>query len=103
MSVRAELLRAIAEHRVVELRYDQDAAYRRVQPHVLYRTSAGKECVDIYQVEGPTHSGGLPDWRLLELRRIRRMHVLEETFTQAPGYNPGGDRYRHGVIARASF
>jgi hypothetical protein len=101
MSVRAELLRAIAEHRMVELRYGEDFGKRKVQPHVLYRTSAGKECVDIYQLEGPTHSGALPDWRLLDVRRIRSVDVLDETFTPAPGYNPGGDRYRHGVIARA--
>jgi hypothetical protein len=101
VSLRAELVRAIAEHRVVELRYDQDSADRRVQPHVLYRTSAGKECVDTYQVEGPTHSGALPDWRLLDLQRIRRLHVLDEAFTPAPGYNPGGEKYRHGVIVRA--
>ena len=101
MSVRAELLRAIGEHRVVELRYDDDLGRRRAQPHVLYRTSAGKECVDIYQVEGTTHSGPLPAWRLLDLSRIRSVNVLDETFAPAPGYNPGGDRYRHGVIARA--
>jgi predicted DNA-binding transcriptional regulator YafY len=101
VSLRAELVRAIAEHRVVELRYDQDLADRRVQPHVLYRTSAGKECVDTYQVEGPTHSGALPDWRLFALERIRRLDVLDETFAPAPGYNPKGRKYRHGVAARA--
>jgi hypothetical protein len=101
LSLRAELVRAIAEHRVVELRYDDDLADRRVQPHILYRTSAGHERVDIYQVEGPTHSGALPEWRQFDPGRIRRLDVLDETFTPAPGYNPGGDRYRHGVIARA--
>lgn len=101
MSVRAELLRAIAEHRVVDLRYGDDPADRRVQPHILYRTSAGQERVDIYQVEGPTHSGALPEWRQLNLQRIRSLDVLDEAFRPAPGYNPGGNRYRHGVIARA--
>jgi hypothetical protein len=101
MSLRAELVRAITEHRVVALRYDQDPADRTVQPHVLYRTSAGQERLDIYQVEGPTHSGALPEWRQFDPRRIRRLDVLDETFTTAPGYNPAGERYRHGVIARA--
>jgi hypothetical protein len=101
VSLRAELVRAIWEHRVVALRYDQDVADRRVQPHVLYRTSAGDERLDIYQVEGPTHSGALPEWRQFDLDRIRHLDVLDETFTLAPGYNPGGEKYRHGVIARA--
>jgi hypothetical protein len=101
VSLRTELVRAIWEHRVVALRYGRDPADRRVQPHVLYRTSAGDERLDIYQVEGPTDSGGLPEWRQFDVHRIRHLDVLDETFTPAPGYNPGGDKYRHGVIARA--
>jgi len=101
MSVRSDLIRAVLERRVVEFRYDKDNADRFVHPHVLYRTSAGNECVDAYQVAGPTHSGTLPDWRLFDLRKIRRLDVLGEGFSPAPGYDPNSRKYRHGVIARA--
>jgi hypothetical protein len=101
-TVAAELTRAIEERHVVRLRYDDDHANRLVLPHVLYRTSAGRECVDAYQVAGPSHSGGLPEWRLFDLAKVRRFEVLPEEFALAPGYNPSGQRYQHRVIARAS-
>jgi hypothetical protein len=101
MSVRSDLIRAVSNRRVVELGYEADDADRLVHPHILYRTSAGNECVDTYQVAGPTHSGTLPEWRLFDLRKIRRLNVLDEGFSPAPGYDPASRKYRHGVIARA--
>jgi hypothetical protein len=100
LSFRSEVITAIQQRRVVELRYDNDAADRTVHPHVVYRTATGKECLDAYQVRGPTSSGSLPDWRLFDLARIRRVEVLSEEFAPAPGYDPNGRKYRHGVIAR---
>ena len=100
MTVRADVLRAIRERRVAELRYDDDPVSRIVHPHVLYRTADGEEHVDAYQIEGPTHSDALPDWRGFALARIRRFEVLAEPFSPAPGYNSSARKYRHGVIAR---
>jgi predicted DNA-binding transcriptional regulator YafY len=100
LTVRADVLRAIRRREVVELRYDDDARGRVVHPHVLYRAADGQEHVDAYQIEGPTHAGALPDWRLFTLAKIRRVEVLAERFSPAPGYNPSGQKYRHGVIAR---
>jgi predicted DNA-binding transcriptional regulator YafY len=100
LTVRADVIRAIRERQVAEVRYDDDAMGRIVHPHVLYRTANGQEHVDAYQIEGPTHAGALPDWRLFTLAKIRRVEVLAERFSPAPGYNPGGPKYRHGVIAR---
>jgi predicted DNA-binding transcriptional regulator YafY len=101
MTIRTDLLSAVSEHRVVELRYQDDAANRVVHPHVVYRTRGGKECVDAYQVAGATQSGDLPDWRPFDLSKIRHLQVLDERFLLAPGYNPSGRKYRNGIIARA--
>jgi hypothetical protein len=101
MTIRSALIQAVAERRVVELRYEGDAASRVVHLHVLYRTGTGKECIDAYQVEGPTHSGTLPDWRPFDLSKIRHLEILDKGFGLAPGYNPRGRKYRHGIVARA--
>ncbi|MGH3031989.1 MAG: hypothetical protein ACRDNE_14740 [Gaiellaceae bacterium] len=68
---------------------------------IRYRTDAGKEWVDAHQVAGPTHSGTLPDWRLFGLSKIRHLEILYEGFRLAPGYNPGGRKCRHRIVARA--
>jgi predicted DNA-binding transcriptional regulator YafY len=101
MSVnRSTVLAAIKECRVVELRYQGDASSRVVHPHILYRTAKGKECIDAYQISGPTHGGNLPAWRPFELRRISAFAAQNEQFSIAPGYNPASPKYRHGVLAR---
>ncbi|MGH2782253.1 MAG: hypothetical protein ACRDLA_12790 [Thermoleophilaceae bacterium] len=57
--------------------------------------------MDAHQVAGPTHSGTLPDWRLFGLSKIRHLEILYEGFRLAPGYNPGGRKCRHRIVARA--
>jgi hypothetical protein len=101
MAIRDDIVRAVRERRVVALRYDRDTRGRIVHPHVVYRTRAGKECVDGYQTEGETHSGPLPDWRPFDLAKIHHLEILDGVFALAPGYNPHGNKYRHGVVARA--
>src|SRR6266566_575790 len=100
MTIRSNLLAAVADRRVVELRYQGDAAKRVIQPHIVYRTGTGKECVDGYQLAGPTHSGSLPDWRPFDLTKIQYLEVLHERFSPAPGYNPSSRKYQRGVVAR---
>jgi hypothetical protein len=100
MSIRSDLLVAITERCVVQLRYHSDAQDRIVHPHVLYRTGTGKECVDSYQIAGPTYSGRLPDWRPFDLAKIRRLELLGEHFSAAPGYSPRSRKYKEGIIAR---
>src|SRR6478672_9974949 len=97
-----ELIRqAIQDRRPVSLRYE-DAPYgaRTVHPHVLFRTSTGKICVDSFQVDGPTSSGGaLPDWRPFNLTRILGAELLEGRFEIAPGLNLASPKYANGLLA----
>ena len=45
----------------------------------------GKYELLVYQVRGQSKSGGLPNWRRVELKKITNMKILEETF---PGRRP---------------
>jgi predicted DNA-binding transcriptional regulator YafY len=99
MMTSAELETAVRERRVVELRYQGDPGSepRVIYPHALYITSTGKECIDAYQVAGPSRSGSLPEWRDFNLAKIVQVRTLDEHFELAPGYNPGSAKYRHGL------
>lgn len=101
MSVEHVIREAIANRRPVALRYDDDVGLARtVLPHVLYRTSTGKICVDSYQLEGPSKSGGeLPDWRPFDLSKIRDIESLDGEFDIAPGLNLSASKYSNGVLA----
>jgi hypothetical protein len=100
---RQVVVEAIQSRSVVEMTYEGDRGVRLVHPHILYRTSTGKECVDSYQVAGFTVDGGqLPDWRPFNLQKITRFEPLDDFFQLAPGYKPSSPKYRNGVIARAS-
>jgi predicted DNA-binding transcriptional regulator YafY len=98
----AIVIAAIRSRSVVDLRYDDDASPRAVCPHVLYRSPKGTECLDAYQLNGPTHGGPLPGWRLFELRKVVSFVPREERFLAAPGYNPEAAKYRRGTIARVT-
>lgn len=100
-----ELIRhAISERRPVSLRYeDAPEGLRTVHPHVLYRTSTGKICVDSYQVDGPSSSGGpIPDWRPFNLSRILSLELVDGRFDIAPGMNLAASKYANGLLAYVS-
>ena len=98
---RQTLVSAIRERRVVLLRYEGSPSPRTVHPHVLFRTSTSKECVDAYQISGPTHGGVLPGWRQFDLEKVHSLATAAERFALAPGYDPAATKYRHGIIAQA--
>jgi hypothetical protein len=101
MDVEQIIRDAIEERTPVSLYYEtDDSAPRTVHPHVLYRTSKGKICVDSYQVDGPTSSGGpLPDWRPFDLAKITQIEALDGEFETAPGLNLGSPKYANGLLA----
>lgn len=92
---------AIEERSPVSLLYETDpSGPRTVHPHVLYRTSTGKICVDSYQIDGPSSSGGpLPDWRPFDLAKIMQIEMLDGEFETAPGLNLGSPKYASGLLA----
>jgi hypothetical protein len=98
MSIRGQLVEAIAARKTVRLTY-RGAAVRVGHPHVLYRGPAGKLLLDMYQVGGYSSSGDLPEWRMFELAGIDQIEVLPERFEPAPDYNPHNRaRFQH-IIA----
>jgi len=98
-----DLIDAVRAHRAVELTYRSRGAVgaRVVHPHVVYRTSTGKLCMDGVQVGGTTTSGPLPGWRDFQLMRIVELHVLDAEFAIDPGYDAASPKYRHGLLASA--
>lgn len=101
MSTEHAIRQAISDRRPVSLRYEDDGDLARtVHPHVLYRTSTGKICVDSYQLDGPSKSGSpLPDWRPFDLAKIRDVELLEGTFEIASGLNLSAAKYSNGLLA----
>lgn len=77
---------AIANKQLVEFTY---RGLRRVaEPHV-YGTLRDKYQLLTYQVAGESSSGGLPNWRRVELSEVSDMRVLEEHF-EGPRPTPSG-------------
>jgi hypothetical protein len=101
MIVEEAIRQAIQNRSPVSLCYETTgAAPRVVHPHVLFQTTAGKICVDAYQVDGATSSGEqIPDWRQMNLAKITRIELLDGTFETAPGLNLPADKYAPGLIA----
>jgi len=69
--------RAICEKKL--LAYDYDEYHRIAEPHV-YGMKNGDDGMLVYQIEGESSSGGLPNWRRMKLEGITNMTVLDETF-----------------------
>ncbi len=96
MSVEDTIRTAISERQPVALCYD-GGDRRTVHPHALYRTATGKTCLDGYQVEGPTSSGGtLPAWRPFNLAKVTDAELLTGGFDTAPGFDLAGKKYEQG-------
>jgi predicted DNA-binding transcriptional regulator YafY len=98
-----DLVAAVRAHRVVELEYRGRSGLgtRVVHPHAVYRTAAGKLCMEGVQVSGDSRSGALPGWRVFELMRVADVHVLDARFDVAPDYEPSAAKYRHGLLVSA--
>lgn len=101
MTIEEIIREAIRERAPISLCYDSTGpALRIVHPHVLYRSSTGKVCVDCYQVDGSSSSGGmLPDWRPFNLAKITEVELLDGEFDIAPGLNLGSPKYSNGLLA----
>jgi hypothetical protein len=72
-----EVRRAIADHHFVAFTYG--SARRIAEPHV-YGLKSGKRQLLVYQVAGESRSGGLPNWRRVDLAKVRDLRVIDERF-----------------------
>ncbi len=85
-----QLVNAIRNRRMIEFDYGD---HRRIaEPHV-YGLKDGTEQLLVYQVAGGSSSGGLPEWRRVDLPRMSGLSILEDTFV-GPRPNPSG---RHSI------
>jgi len=83
------LRRAIAERRMI--RFTLDGLERVAEPHD-YGTLKDLDRVLVYQVGGESRSGGLPDWRLVTVKKMSKLEVLDRTFSEHSGT---GKRHHH--------
>lgn len=81
-----EIREAIAQRRVLELRYH---GYNRVvEPHAYGRDKSSDEILRCYQVGGDSESGERVGWKLLKVAEAHSVHKLTQTFVQRPQYRP---------------
>jgi hypothetical protein len=88
------LRQAIAGKRLIAC--DYEGLPRVAEPHV-YGTLDGKSAVLTYQVGGQSRSGGIPNWRRLDLEGISNLSVLTQTFVGPRPY-PSGKHSSFDVI-----
>ncbi|MFZ5997459.1 MAG: hypothetical protein ACOYW7_08230 [Nitrospirota bacterium] len=78
------ICRAIGERRLLELHYH---GYPRiVEPHVYGKDHHGDDVVRCYQVYGGSESGEEVGWKLLKVREISSLHMIETTFSTRRWY-----------------
>jgi WYL domain len=83
-SVGERLVRAVQDHRVVELVYHGHA--RTVEPHMVALHGAGEPVLFAYQTHGTSGGGDVPGWRTFIVSEIESVEATEQRF---PG--PRGD------------
>jgi len=71
------------------LKFNYHKFERIVEPHV-YGVKDGRDALLVYQIEGGSSSGGLPEWRRMFLDEISDMEILERAF---PGQRPTSGKH----------
>ena len=82
--MKSEIADAIAEQRLLELRYHGYA--RIVEPHAYGRDKSGDEILRCFQVSGGSESGERTGWKLLKVAEAYSVHGLKDAFQARPEY-----------------
>ena len=82
--MKSELVGAIQDSKVVELRYHGYA--RTVEPHAYGRDTSGDEILRCFQTSGGSESGERTGWKLLKVAEVYSVHVQKTTFQARGGY-----------------
>ena len=73
------VMQAIKQRKVLELRYH---GYSRiVEPHAYGRDKDGDEILRCYQTSGGSESGERAGWKLLKVREVFSLHLINNMFT----------------------
>ena len=89
-----QIVDAIRGKRIVE--FDYAGHHRIAEPHV-YGLHRGVEQLLIYQVAGGSSSGGLPQWRRVDVPGISGLSIMADVFP-GPRPNPSGEHSRWDQI-----
>jgi hypothetical protein len=95
------LATAMDDRRLVELRYEGDAAPRLFQPEGIYHSSRDKVCVAGVQVRNPNHPGKDDTPHVFEVGRVMSLRVSETAFLHPVRFDRYDDKYAEGVIHSA--
>ncbi len=82
MQVADAIRNAITAKHVIQFTYN--GLTRIAEPHV-FGIKNGKLELLIFQIAGQSSSGNLPNWRLVELNKIKDLQIINDTF---PGKRP---------------
>ena len=99
-SAEALLAQAVRSRRVVTASYTSSGrtGVRVLYPHVLYRSIPGELLLDAFQVDGPTGSGRLPDWRVFKVSGLRDIEVQTAVFLPLPQLDLRAPRYGRRIV-----
>ena len=81
-----QIVAAIHGKRIIEFEYQ--GRHRVAEPHVYGRTGGVDELL-AYQVSGESASGGLPQWRRVEVNGMSALTIRDDVFP-GPRPNPSG-------------
>ena len=77
---------AISEKKIIE--FDYHGYHRIAEPHI-YGILDGEHDILVFQIDGESSSGGLPQWRRMHLNEISNMRITDQRFP-GPRSNPSG-------------
>lgn len=81
------IVEAIRKQIVLELRY---SGYSRiVEPHAYGRDKSGDEILRCYQTSGGSNSGEKVGWKLLKVREVFSLNLLNQKFEARKEYKRG--------------
>ena len=92
------LIDAIARRRLIE--FDYRGYHRIAEPHVYGRLNDADRML-VFQIGGTSSSGGLPEWRLVDLSGVSNLLVLDDEFAGPRAYQSGPHRrwsIRYAVV-----
>ena len=73
------ITQAIKEQKILELRYHDYA--RIVEPHAYGSNKTGDEILRCYQTSGGSESGERVGWKILKVREVISLHLINSKFS----------------------
>ena len=89
---------AINRRVLVELRYDDDMAFRLIAPYVVFQTEAGSVCLSCFQINNPGEPMDANEPRNFTVGKVSAVRLTDTRFAIDPRFNRHDPKYRHGVL-----